>query len=327
MAQRVDFEYRLAVSALVLANKFLEDHTYTAKTWASLTQLGSPSSITKMELAFWRGLGYNIHVTPQQLASFKTRTEILRAERLRMIRQLAQQGLQGSLPASPVSPRTVDTDHRTLPAQPVSVSMDMRTRPLGLPTPPSSPYDPLNVSSSAAVTAPSEATRPGAHNKAPSTVPTCNFNFTPPSEALAWPAYDECRTFAGMPMQPNALAMLHWPSAQPLQTALSLQLQAQEQARGLAQAMTRARAQAQAQALARVQFLAQMQAQAANIPQLQAMYGWMRVHSAQVQAQAQGQRTGMSVDPAQTQANVAAFQVAAQAQAQTLHHHVALSGM
>lgn len=54
-------EYRLSVTAMMLGNKFLDDHTYTNKTWSDIS--GIPlKDITKMEVEFWLGLQMRIHV-------------------------------------------------------------------------------------------------------------------------------------------------------------------------------------------------------------------------------------------------------------------------
>ncbi|PWN22338.1 hypothetical protein BCV69DRAFT_141137 [Microstroma glucosiphilum] len=54
-------EYRLSVTAMMLGNKFLDDHTYTNKTWSDIS--GIPlKDITKMEVEFWLGLQMRIYV-------------------------------------------------------------------------------------------------------------------------------------------------------------------------------------------------------------------------------------------------------------------------
>ncbi|TKY88227.1 hypothetical protein EX895_002937 [Sporisorium graminicola] len=76
-------EFRLFVTALMLANKFLDDHTYTNKTWSELSGL-KLKDITKMEIEFWLGLSSNIHASDVDFRSWIGTLEIL-AER----RQLA----------------------------------------------------------------------------------------------------------------------------------------------------------------------------------------------------------------------------------------------
>ncbi|SPO31307.1 uncharacterized protein UTRI_05882_B [Ustilago trichophora] len=76
-------EFRLFVTALMLANKFLDDHTYTNKTWSDLSGL-KLKDVTKMEIEFWLGLSSNIHASDADFRSWIGTLEIL-AER----RQLA----------------------------------------------------------------------------------------------------------------------------------------------------------------------------------------------------------------------------------------------
>ncbi|SNX86601.1 uncharacterized protein MEPE_05310 [Melanopsichium pennsylvanicum] len=76
-------EFRLFVTALMLANKFLDDHTYTNKTWSELSGL-KLKDVTKMEIEFWLGLSSNIHASDADFKSWIGTLEIL-AER----RQLA----------------------------------------------------------------------------------------------------------------------------------------------------------------------------------------------------------------------------------------------
>ncbi|CAE6438207.1 unnamed protein product [Rhizoctonia solani] len=54
-------EYRLAVTALMLANKFLDDNTYTNKTWSDVSRI-SLAEINQMEKEFLSGLGHNLYV-------------------------------------------------------------------------------------------------------------------------------------------------------------------------------------------------------------------------------------------------------------------------
>lgn len=104
-------EFRLFVTALMLANKFLDDHTYTNKTWSELSGL-KLKDITKMEIEFWLGLSSNIHASDADFRSWIGTLEIL-AERRQLalgaheadkLRQAAlrQQGLHPS--ARPLQP-------------------------------------------------------------------------------------------------------------------------------------------------------------------------------------------------------------------------------
>lgn len=58
---QIGSEYRLFLTSLVLANKFLDDHTYTNKTWSSVSHISLPE-ISKMELQLWVGIGMSTNV-------------------------------------------------------------------------------------------------------------------------------------------------------------------------------------------------------------------------------------------------------------------------
>lgn len=96
-------EYRASVAGLVLANKLLEDHTYTSKTWADI--VGLPTQlVTACEAQLWAGLGFSIHVTSDQLAVWKSHVAQLLAQRTSEIQasDLAaqQQALRHASPAA-----------------------------------------------------------------------------------------------------------------------------------------------------------------------------------------------------------------------------------
>ncbi|KAF8314797.1 hypothetical protein DL93DRAFT_2058010, partial [Clavulina sp. PMI_390] len=54
-------EFRLAVIALMLANKFLDDNTYTNKTWSEISGISLPE-INLMEREFLQGLDHALHI-------------------------------------------------------------------------------------------------------------------------------------------------------------------------------------------------------------------------------------------------------------------------
>ncbi|KAJ4414998.1 hypothetical protein N0V85_002906 [Neurospora sp. IMI 360204] len=58
-------EYRLLTVALMLANKFLDDNTYTNKTWSEVSQL-SVNEIHVMEVEFLGNMRYSLLVTEKQ---------------------------------------------------------------------------------------------------------------------------------------------------------------------------------------------------------------------------------------------------------------------
>ncbi|WFD42830.1 hypothetical protein MPSI1_001480 [Malassezia psittaci] len=58
-------EFRLFLTSLILANKFLDDHTYTNKTWSDVSKIPL-HEITKMESQFWGGIDTNASVKPEE---------------------------------------------------------------------------------------------------------------------------------------------------------------------------------------------------------------------------------------------------------------------
>lgn len=264
-------EYRASVAALVLANKLLEDHTYTAKTWASLSQLPSARTVTQVEMAFWRGLGYSILVQPTELEEFKMRTPSLLAFRSQEVQRMMDLAARRQSKTSPSKP------------SPKNISpIPSTTSTALLPTPPLSPHQ-------------TNTTKVGS----PSTqVPTGSFTFTPPSEAtrlsqstlpqeLLATLQAIVQTHAqGQPLTP-AQAQVYAQLAAFVQAMIQVQAQSQTHAQAQIQAI-QAHAQAAAQVQAQIQAQAQAQIQAflqANAPNaVQAAHAAAQVHAAQVQA-------------------------------------------
>ncbi|OAD81343.1 cyclin, partial [Phycomyces blakesleeanus NRRL 1555(-)] len=62
-------EVRLFTTALVLANKYLDDNTFTNKTWADVSHI-PVHELNIMEVEFLSALNYRIHVPHQQFFSW-----------------------------------------------------------------------------------------------------------------------------------------------------------------------------------------------------------------------------------------------------------------
>ncbi|TFY78976.1 hypothetical protein EWM64_g5034 [Hericium alpestre] len=54
-------EFRVAVAGLMLANKFVDDNTYTNKTWSEVSGIGLPE-VNKMEREFLAGVDFDLYV-------------------------------------------------------------------------------------------------------------------------------------------------------------------------------------------------------------------------------------------------------------------------
>ncbi|GAA5912690.1 uncharacterized protein JCM6883_006205 [Sporobolomyces salmoneus] len=62
-------EFRLAVTGLMLANKVLDDNTYTARTWSQVSSL-ELKPLVEGEAEFLKGLNWSLHVTEREFRSF-----------------------------------------------------------------------------------------------------------------------------------------------------------------------------------------------------------------------------------------------------------------
>ncbi|KAA1107014.1 hypothetical protein PGTUg99_024056 [Puccinia graminis f. sp. tritici] len=62
-------EYRIGVVSLMLANKMLDDHTYTAKTWSEVSRLPL-ASLNDGEIEFLRGLHFELHVNIRDFSAW-----------------------------------------------------------------------------------------------------------------------------------------------------------------------------------------------------------------------------------------------------------------
>lgn len=68
-------EYRVFSVALMLANKFLDDNTYTNKTWAEVTHLPL-KEISAMEVEFLANMRYSLYVNTEDWAAWQRRLRV-----------------------------------------------------------------------------------------------------------------------------------------------------------------------------------------------------------------------------------------------------------
>ncbi|KAL4399814.1 cyclin-dependent protein serine/threonine kinase regulator [Malassezia pachydermatis] len=73
-------EYRLFLTSLILANKFLDDYTYTNKTWSDVSRT-SLKEITKMEMQLLSGLGTTAYISPTAYADWCNMLKKLQRQR------------------------------------------------------------------------------------------------------------------------------------------------------------------------------------------------------------------------------------------------------
>lgn len=69
-------EYRLFVVALMLANKFMDDVSFSTSTWSRFTGLPK-SDLPIMEREFLRGINFSLHVTETQWEAWRSYEHII----------------------------------------------------------------------------------------------------------------------------------------------------------------------------------------------------------------------------------------------------------
>lgn len=95
-------EYRLFLTSLILSNKFLDDYTYTNKTWADLSKTPL-KEVTKMESQMYAGMGANANVTPSDYAWWCSALKSLKQQREIDMQWLHCKESASSLATSPLS--------------------------------------------------------------------------------------------------------------------------------------------------------------------------------------------------------------------------------
>jgi len=70
LSKNIGSEYRLFIVSLILSNKFLDDHTFTTKTWSELSGL-SIIELNIMEREFLIGLDYKMFVSHEEFLQWK----------------------------------------------------------------------------------------------------------------------------------------------------------------------------------------------------------------------------------------------------------------
>ncbi|PWN53110.1 hypothetical protein IE53DRAFT_213407 [Violaceomyces palustris] len=155
-------EFRLFVTALMLANKFLDDHTYTNKTWSELSGI-ELKDVTKMEIEFWMGLSMRIYVSEADFRNWLKMLETLGERRQHAILSIMRrnheearrqashtQHQQNLASVSLASYRASHQSRPRLAADSTSAACtrtpDIVEAPYGIVTPPFHPYPCNSVS-------------------------------------------------------------------------------------------------------------------------------------------------------------------------------------
>ncbi|QRV76827.1 cyclin [Ceratobasidium sp. AG-Ba] len=135
-------EYRLAVTALMLANKFLDDNTYTNKTWSDVSRI-SLSEINQMEKEFLSGLNHNLYV---DLATYESWVRMLSGliDAKEREADAYRRRHQQDIPRLSVPVRQQPSSHRARSSSPTFAFTF--THPVSAPGPVSYPAPPASVS-------------------------------------------------------------------------------------------------------------------------------------------------------------------------------------
>ncbi|KAF2216245.1 hypothetical protein CERZMDRAFT_64685 [Cercospora zeae-maydis SCOH1-5] len=139
-------EYRLLTVALMLGNKFLDDNTYTNKTWAEVSGI-NVAEVHIMEVEFLSNMKYNLFTSEQNWAQWQsllgkfasffdhaTRPVPTRAQLAPILPPASSLHLPPALPSPPVSNQASPPYHND-PAQHASQAVNGQLGPTPAPSP------------------------------------------------------------------------------------------------------------------------------------------------------------------------------------------------
>lgn len=115
-------EFRLFLTSLVLANKFLDDHTYTNKTWSDVSHIPL-KEITKMEMQLWGGIDTNASASPSEYRWWQSTLERLYDQRNMDLRWLTWSEMASTITPRNSTPTESSPVSKTLPISPHTGSM------------------------------------------------------------------------------------------------------------------------------------------------------------------------------------------------------------
>lgn len=95
-------EYRLLTIALMLGNKFLDDNTYTNKTWAEVSGI-SVSEIHVMEVEFLSNMRYNLYVSEEEWKRWHVRLARFSIYFTKASKARVSEVAKSALPVTPVT--------------------------------------------------------------------------------------------------------------------------------------------------------------------------------------------------------------------------------
>ncbi|KAG0043563.1 hypothetical protein BGZ83_011265 [Gryganskiella cystojenkinii] len=124
-------EYRFFTGALILANKFLDDNTFTNKTWADITGM-KIKDVNHLEMQFLSGIDFKLFTSPSEYQEWLASLTQFTGQYMPSQHQVAhqQQTTAARSPISPVDTASVDftsqqQQHQVAPA-PVLAPMSVR---------------------------------------------------------------------------------------------------------------------------------------------------------------------------------------------------------
>lgn len=143
-------EFRLLTIALMLGNKFLDDNTYTNKTWAEVSGI-SVNEIHIMEVEFLSNMRYALYASAEEWKEWKARLGRFGAFYNKASRMPSTEECNGPTPVTPTShnashklPSPPSTHHSVSPfASSVSLNSHYPKLPHPLPTVPQPTNSPL----------------------------------------------------------------------------------------------------------------------------------------------------------------------------------------
>ncbi|KAJ9239189.1 hypothetical protein DTO169E5_4479 [Paecilomyces variotii] len=113
-------EFRLMTIALMMGNKFLDDNTYTNKTWAEVSGI-SVDEIHIMEVEFLSNVRYNLFVSKEEWTQWHVKLDLFSDYFNKASRMPAENELTATTPVLQLSPSLVPTSNgRNVPSSPAS---------------------------------------------------------------------------------------------------------------------------------------------------------------------------------------------------------------
>ncbi|OKL55922.1 hypothetical protein UA08_08918 [Talaromyces atroroseus] len=178
-------EFRLMTIALMMGNKFLDDNTYTNKTWAEVSGI-TVQEIHIMEVEFLSNVRYNLFVSKEEWSQWHSKLGLFADFFDKAARMPVENELAPTTPILQISP-TDSSFRNNITISPASkLPSPPNTNPLHSQPPPPQLHSAWNPTSTSTNThaAATMTTTPYRLNTPPR--PTLNFDFPPYSRKRSW---------------------------------------------------------------------------------------------------------------------------------------------